>query len=164
MSDELMMDLADCGSPEKLIAVILKHYPAWTAPVPIEEFAKTVNIVELRELDSDRFEGALLTDANKTKGVILIRAGARKERRRFTIADELGHFLMPSHKGNQQCTAADLRLMWLMFGSSRSNTAPVWRLRVIGIVSLRMTSAPSYSQKMESFAMCAPLPISRACL
>ncbi len=27
----------------------------------------------------------------------------------FTIAHELGHFLIPSHKGNRQCTAADLR-------------------------------------------------------
>jgi len=109
MSDELLMDLADCGSPEKLVAVILKHHPAWTAPVPIEELAKAVNIIEFRELDADGFEGALLTDANKNKGVILYKAGARDERRRFTIAHELGHFLMPSHKGNQQCTASDLR-------------------------------------------------------
>ena len=51
MSDELLMDLADCGSPEKLLAVILKHHPGWTAPVPIEELATAVNIVEFRELD-----------------------------------------------------------------------------------------------------------------
>jgi len=31
--------------------------------------------------------------------------------RRFTIAHELGHFLMPSHKGYEHCTAADLREM-----------------------------------------------------
>ena len=109
MGDELLMDLADCGSPEKLLTVILKHHPAWTAPVPVEEFARTVNIVEFRELEGDSFEGALLTDANKQRGVILYRAGVRIERRRFTIAHELCHFLMPSHKGNQQCTAADLR-------------------------------------------------------
>jgi Zn-dependent peptidase ImmA (M78 family) len=109
MSGELLMDLADCGSPEKLLAVILKHYPGWTAPVPVEEFAIAVNIVDIRELEADEFEGALLTDANKQKGVILYKAGTRRERRRFTIAHELGHFLIPSHKGNQQCTAADLR-------------------------------------------------------
>src|SRR5208337_2804310 len=109
MSDELLMDLADCGSPETLLAVILKHHPSWTAPVPILELAKKVNIVEIRELEADGFEGALLTDANKQKGVILHKAGARVERRRFTIAHELGHFLMPSHKGDQHCTAADLQ-------------------------------------------------------
>jgi Zn-dependent peptidase ImmA (M78 family) len=109
MSDELLMDLADCGSPEKLLEVILKHHPAWTTPVPVEELAMTVNIVEFRELEGNSFEGALLTDSAKQKGVILYKAGARIERRRFTIAHELCHFLMPSHKGNQQCTAADLR-------------------------------------------------------
>jgi Zn-dependent peptidase ImmA (M78 family) len=109
MSNELRMDLADCGSPEKLIGVILKHHPEWVAPVPIEELALKVGIVEFRELEADGFEGALLTDAEKNNGVILTKAGAREERRRFTIGHELGHFLMPSHKGSRQCTASDLR-------------------------------------------------------
>lgn len=107
--DDLRMDLADCGSPEKLIGVILKHHPDWTAPVPVEELALKVGIVEFRELEADKFEGALLTNAEKNSGIILTKTGARCERRRFTIGHELGHFLMPSHKGNRQCTAADLR-------------------------------------------------------
>ncbi|HEY0434549.1 MAG TPA: ImmA/IrrE family metallo-endopeptidase, partial [Chitinophagaceae bacterium] len=109
MNDELLMDLADCGSPEKLISVILKHHPEWTPPVPVEDFAASVNIVKIAELEVDDFEGFLSTDAKKQKGVILYKAGSRKERRRFTIAHELGHFLIPSHQGNQQCTAADLQ-------------------------------------------------------
>jgi Zn-dependent peptidase ImmA (M78 family) len=109
MSDELRMDLADCGSPEKLIAVILKHHPTWVPPVPVEELALKVGIEEFKELEADTFEGALVTDADKTRGVILTKAGTRDERRRFTIGHELGHFLIPSHKGNRQCSAADLR-------------------------------------------------------
>jgi Zn-dependent peptidase ImmA (M78 family) len=109
MNDELLMALADCGSPEKLISVILHHHRNWVAPVPIGELATAVNIVEMRELESDGFEGALLTDSHKQRGVILYKACTRIERQRFTIAHELGHFLIPSHKGNQQCTAADLR-------------------------------------------------------
>jgi hypothetical protein len=54
MSDELLMDLADCGSPEKLLAVILKHHPDWTAPVPVEELARSVNIIDFRELEGDK--------------------------------------------------------------------------------------------------------------
>jgi IrrE N-terminal-like domain len=77
--------------------------------VPVEELAASVNIVKIAELEVDGFEGSLLTDPQKHKGVILYKAGSRKERRRFTIAHELGHFLMPSHKGNQQCTIADFR-------------------------------------------------------
>lgn len=108
MNDDLRMDLADCGSPEKLIEVILNHHPKWNPPVPIEQLARDVGIVEFKALEADRFEGALLTDAEKNNGVILMKAGAREERRRFTIGHELGHFLMPSHKGNRQCTASDL--------------------------------------------------------
>lgn len=109
MSDELRMDLADCGSPEALISVILKHHPHWTPPVPLESLARTVGIVDFKDMEVDGFEGALMTDADKSRGVILTKKGARDERRRFTVAHELGHFLIPSHRGNQQCTAADLR-------------------------------------------------------
>ena len=75
MNNELLMDLADCGSPEKLITVILKHHPNWIAPVPVEDLATSVNIVKITELEFDGFEGALQTDAKKQKGVILIRLG-----------------------------------------------------------------------------------------
>lgn len=109
MNDDLLMELADCGSPEKLISVILKHHTSWVAPIPLEEFATSVNIVDIRELEADGFEGALLTDSAKQQGVILFKVGTQEGRRRFTIAHELGHFLIPTHIGNQQCTAADLR-------------------------------------------------------
>jgi Zn-dependent peptidase ImmA (M78 family) len=108
MSDELRMDLADCGSPEGLITAILKHHPNWTVPVPVEELAREVGIIDLVDLEVDGFEGALKTDIEKTQGIILIKTGVREDRRRFTIAHELGHFLMPSHRGNGQCTSKDL--------------------------------------------------------
>lgn len=109
MSDELLMDLADCGSPEKLIATILKYYPQLAPPVPVEKIASEVGIVEFKDLTVDGFVGALMTDETKSEGVILVKAGQREPRRRFTISHELGHFLIPSHLGNRQCTAADLR-------------------------------------------------------
>lgn len=110
MSDELRMALADCGSPEALIAAILKHHPQWNPPVPLVPLAESVGIAELRELETtSKFEGALVTDPDKTSGVILTKAGVIEQRRRFTIGHELGHFLLPSHKGNCQCTADDLR-------------------------------------------------------
>ena len=59
------MDLADCGSPERLIQTILRHHPDWTPPVPIEALAAAVNILEIRDLDTTSFEGALLTDLDK---------------------------------------------------------------------------------------------------
>lgn len=109
MTTELLMDLADCRFPEQLHTVIFRHHPQWSLPVPVDELAHTVNITEIRELDDDSFEGALVTNPNKTQGVIFYKAGVREERRRFTVAHELGHFLIPSHSGNRNCTANDLR-------------------------------------------------------
>ena len=110
MSNELLISLADCGSPESIIACFLRHYPSLSAPVPIEELALAVNVNEIRELDAEGFEGALLTNEEKTSGVILYRRGASGGRKRFTIAHELGHYLIPTHKGSRQCSAADLRV------------------------------------------------------
>ena len=54
----------------------------------------------------------LVTNAEKHSGVIGHRRGRQRERARFTIAHELGHFLMPSHKPLSptgfQCTRADM--------------------------------------------------------
>ena len=43
--------------------------------------------------DTTSFEGALLTDPDKSQGIILCRPGVPGGRRRFTIGHELGHFL-----------------------------------------------------------------------
>jgi Zn-dependent peptidase ImmA (M78 family) len=108
MNDELLMDLADCGSPEQLVSIILKHNPDWPRKVPVRDFARVVGIADFKELEADGFEGALMTDAGKTTGVILTKVGVREERTRFTISHELGHFLIPSHKGDQRCTSSDM--------------------------------------------------------
>ncbi len=108
MNDQLMMDLADCAAPESIIACILRHHPEWTAPIPIEDLARSVNIVDILEMETEEFEGGLTTDQHKQKGVILYKAGTKGGRRRFTIAHEIGHFLIPSHKGDQRCTKKDM--------------------------------------------------------
>lgn len=108
MNDDLMMDLADCAAPESIIACILRHHPHWTAPVPIEDLARSINIIDILEMETEEFEGGLTTDPEKQKGVILYKAGTKGGRRRFTIAHEIGHFLIPSHKGNQRCTKKDM--------------------------------------------------------
>ncbi|GAB5539836.1 MAG: hypothetical protein Salg2KO_19390 [Salibacteraceae bacterium] len=109
MNDELLMEIADCGSPETILKVIYQFHSDWKPPIQIEEFARSVGIVEFNELTVEGFVGALITNESKSKGSILSKSGDRGQRQRFTQAHELGHFLIPSHVGNQQCTAADLR-------------------------------------------------------
>ena len=108
MNDDLCMELADCGSPEALLRVIFKHHADWPQKVPVKDLAGSVGIVEFQDLEVEGFVGALMTDDAKNKGVILTKVGQPEGRHRFTVAHELGHFLIPSHQGNRQCKATDL--------------------------------------------------------
>lgn len=91
------IDLADCGSPEKLVIEILKNEPDLPIPVPIENLAFQLGITQIEPMDSDGFIGGLITNATKSTGVILIKGNLHAGRRRFTLAHELGHFLIPTH-------------------------------------------------------------------
>jgi Zn-dependent peptidase ImmA (M78 family) len=108
-NDALLMDLADCGSPETLVGAILRHHPDLPRRVPIEEIAASVGIVEIKDREMDGFEGALVANPEKTTGAIAVKQGAHRRRRRYTIGHELGHFLIPSHGAQMQCTSADMR-------------------------------------------------------
>ncbi|MCB1470130.1 MAG: ImmA/IrrE family metallo-endopeptidase [Rhizobiaceae bacterium] len=108
------LDLDGTGSPEGLVTKILKAEPGLTYPVPIEELAAALDIIEIGELETEGFEGSLLMDAHRANGIILVNKSASAGRRRFTIGHELGHFLIPTHKpvvGDAfLCSRDDMRL------------------------------------------------------
>lgn len=105
------MDLADAGSPEKLVTLILKAEPNLPIPVPIEELCGQLDIDEIRTLEIEGFEGGLITDRERSSGIILVKEGFR-HRKRFTIMHELAHFLLPHHipdtEGRFLCSLADM--------------------------------------------------------
>ncbi|MGF1456279.1 MAG: ImmA/IrrE family metallo-endopeptidase [Alphaproteobacteria bacterium] len=107
------MDLADLGSPDALVQGILKQVPDMPVPVPIEDIAHAVDISDVAPIGASGFEGGLVTDRDKSQGVILVNRSSDRRRQRFTVGHELGHFLMPLHlpdEGTQfMCTAADMR-------------------------------------------------------
>jgi Zn-dependent peptidase ImmA (M78 family) len=106
------LDLDGTGSPVGLVTRILKIEKDLPIPVPIEELARQLDIEEIAPLETQGFEGALLTDENRSKGIILVNKEAREGRRRFTIGHELGHFLIMSHMpvepGRFLCSRKDL--------------------------------------------------------
>lgn len=106
------IELADAGSPEKLVLLILKHEPSLSIPVPVEDLARQLDIADIHPLTTQGFEGGLLTDAERSTGFILVRENVFPPRERFTIAHELGHFLIPTHIPDQPgkflCSRADL--------------------------------------------------------
>lgn len=103
-----LMELADCGSPERLVVSILKANPTLTPPVPVEDLAYAVGITDIERVAAERFEGSLVTNAEKSAGIIAVNQQSSHRRQRFTIAHEIGHFLMPTHTGDSRCESGDL--------------------------------------------------------
>lgn len=116
------MDLADAGSPERLVTLILKGEPDMPMAVPVERLCKQLDIQSIEPLDIDGFEGGLITDSERSSGIILVKAGPRR-RQRFTIAHELGHFLIPTHipdtPGRFLCSQSDLLTLSAKEGERR---------------------------------------------
>lgn len=106
------IDLADATSPERLVIEIIKHEPDLQIPVPIEVLCSKLDIVDIQALTTEGYEGGLLTQVDKTTGIILFNEHSPRKRRRFTIAHELGHFLIPSHKPSEDgkflCSLVDM--------------------------------------------------------
>ena len=106
------LDLDGAGSPAALVTRILKVEPDLPIPVPIEALCEQLDIIRIADLETEGFEAALLTDENKSNGAILIAKGPSRQRRRFSIGHELGHFLIPSHVpgpgGQILCSKEDL--------------------------------------------------------
>lgn len=111
------MDLDMTGSAMGIVTKIFKAEPNLPTPTPIEELARCLDIQEIVELETEGFEGGLLTTEERTSGIILVKKVVNSSkpalrRRRFTIGHELGHFLMASHKpidGKFLCKSEDMR-------------------------------------------------------
>ncbi len=108
----LDLDAKGAGSPHGLVTQILKHEPDIAIPVPIEELCARLDITKIAPFETEGFEGSLLTDIDRSKGIILFNQNSHRSRRRFTIAHELGHFLIPTHMpspdGQFLCSRADM--------------------------------------------------------
>jgi hypothetical protein len=91
------LDLDGAGSPAALVTRILEHEPTLAVPVPVEQLCRQLDITSIGVLDTEGFEAALITDECKSAGAILVAGERSPQRRRFSIAHELGHFVIPSH-------------------------------------------------------------------
>jgi len=103
------------GSPDGLVTLILKLERKLPIPVPIEDLCKRLDIADIQPMDTEGFEGGLITDTERSEGVILVSTTSHYFRRRFTIAHELGHFLIPAHMpdrpGRFLCSREDMNLL-----------------------------------------------------
>lgn len=91
------LELDGLGSPAELARRIHQLAPELPANFAIEDVCRQLGIQSIEDRPVTSFEAALVMDANKAFGSIVLAQGRRPERRRFSIAHELGHFLIPTH-------------------------------------------------------------------
>jgi hypothetical protein len=108
-----MMPLADLGQPSKIALEIHRQlrlqFGSVPRRIPLAGIAKAIGIVGIQMVEGTSFEGTLVI-ANG-KGAIGIRTGMRSGRYNFTLGHEIGHFLIPTHRGQRQefmCEPADM--------------------------------------------------------
>lgn len=105
-----LMELEDHKTPSDVVKEILRQNPYLSYPTPLERFVELAGIESISELTTDGFEGMLITNAEKSRGAIMVKAGVSPRRRRFTIAHELGHFLLPWHRQQKfSCKSSDIK-------------------------------------------------------
>ena len=104
------MELDDQKTPAAVVDEILRQNPEVQYPFPLEELAGLAGIESIGELDTAGFEGMLITNAEKSRGAIMVKAKTSPRRRRFTIAHELGHYLLPWHRQETfSCKSSDIK-------------------------------------------------------
>ena len=108
------LELDGFGSPVEIARRIHELSPDLPLNFTIEDVCRQLDIDSIEERPVTSFEAMLLMDEHKSWGAIVLAEGRKRERRRFSIAHELGHFLIPTHKGHAgdgfSCSIADLRV------------------------------------------------------
>ena len=109
------LDLDGVGSPLGIAARIHTIEQNLPTAVPVEALCGQLDIHSVTDFETEGFEAALIMDVNKAAGSILVAAGRSRKRRRYSIAHELGHFLIPTHMPDAghgfECSLADLHLL-----------------------------------------------------
>lgn len=108
------MTIEEAGpDPTQIARAVLKQLDVSSGAMPIEEIAFALDIKEIRYEPLETFEVVLLTAPNRPSGAILINSNSHLERRRFTLAHELGHYLNITHKSAEHegffCAQTDMK-------------------------------------------------------
>ena len=92
------IDLDGVGSPAAIAERIYELDSTLPLTVPLDSLCSQLDIHSITDVDTEAFEAALLMDVNKAEGSILLARRRSPQRRRFSLAHELGHWLIPTHR------------------------------------------------------------------
>ena len=66
------LDGKGAGSPEGLVRLILNAEKNLPIPVPIEDLCHQLDIKQIAPLETQGFEGGLITDITRSSGIVLV--------------------------------------------------------------------------------------------
>jgi len=109
------MEIEEAGpNPVRIAREVHRQLGEVDGAVDLKHLANHLDIHEIKYEPLVNIEGALVTDASRACGSILVNSKSRKTRRRFTIAHELGHYLNLSHVESAEngfwCNKSDLNV------------------------------------------------------
>ncbi len=95
---------------------LLQRFNIRRPPVPVDKIAKKLGLMLVPLPGDDEISGAIIRKDGKV--VIAVNPAHHINRQRFTIAHELGHFLL--HEGLEEHVDQDLRVAWRNANSSKA--------------------------------------------
>jgi Zn-dependent peptidase ImmA (M78 family) len=85
-------------SPAAQLAAFLSQRFVKGVPADLAQLCKDLGL-RVQEVPARGFDGALVRSKSGQKGIIAVKASIREaSRKRFTIAHEIGHFVIPHHR------------------------------------------------------------------
>ena len=92
----------------KEVAIELRRRLEIKGALRLEEITKPLGL-SLKEVDSDGFDGALVRRSSGVGGRILVKRNIREQtRKRFTVAHEIGHYLLHKDSDSMSCGVKDI--------------------------------------------------------
>lgn len=121
-------------------------------PVDIEEVAKRLGLKLLREKTTRNVSGALVTDESIC--IVFVNGGHPQPRQRFSIAHEIGHYLLHAPKGKKARWRDDLTSKGTNPEEIQANTFAAALLMPSEAIKVRVRTqlSPMDDQRIRSLA------------
>ena len=107
------MEIDDAGAnPKRLAEAITKQLGDTPRAVDVRQIAFDIDIREVREEPLTGLAGCLIVPEDKSDGAIAVDGKMNEDRKRYTIAHEIGHYVNPMHRASSpegfRCSRNDM--------------------------------------------------------
>jgi len=119
------------------------------------EIARALRL-KIKEEELEDCDGVLIRPVGISRGIIAVRKAIRSEgRKRFTVAHEIGHYVLPRHdEGGPICKSTDIE-GWYKGANDRERQADDFAAELLipaSVVAARFASAPPSIEIIEAIA------------